>query len=124
MKTQMSDLMCHPPETANRCYCLVDRQLTSVQASKTLTRLITAGDDNEQPHLADSEEEPRAMRADQQCTSDSSSDVVPPSSTARQKLFSSAEVDILVSSCKQIIKGGIMSKDRIEDALKDTELLQ
>jgi len=119
MKTQMSDLMCHRPETANRCYRLVDRQLTSVQASKTLTRLITAGDDNEQPHLADSEEEPGAMQADQQCSSDSSS-----SSTARHKLFSSAEVDVLVSSCEGIIKGGIMSKDRTEDALKDTELLE
>jgi site-specific recombinase XerD len=41
-KDRLADLMCHTTQTASKCYRLVQRQQTSVAASKVLTQLMKA----------------------------------------------------------------------------------
>jgi hypothetical protein len=47
----------------------------------------------------------------------SSSDIVPPSSTSRTKMFYDAEVQTITTCCKSIISGGIMSAEKVKEAL-------
>jgi len=43
MIPNLADLMCHRPETANKCYRMVSREKTSVAAAKKLSLITVAG---------------------------------------------------------------------------------
>jgi len=125
MKANLADLMCHRQETANRCYRAVNREETSVSASRKLTELMNDGqlqnnqnldddavNDNDPDITLEVEKAAAVVPDDSRPTDASLAEHV-----RRTKLFSKNDVHIINTACHDIIAGGSMSKDRISKAL-------
>ncbi|KAG5266361.1 hypothetical protein AALO_G00230160 [Alosa alosa] len=76
--------MCHRQQTAAKCYRLVERERTAVEASKALSGLMSLPADVEQPGF--------------------SSSSMPASSKRGKKVFSASDKENLRSTCGDVNK--------------------
>ena len=123
MSNKLADLMCHRVSTAQRCYRLVEREKSSVSASKTLSDMLTRS----QPQRVD--ESGQADVSDQlpaeihisdinsiSATEDNSS-VVGPSTCSSKDIFDNSDTKVITKLCGTMIAKGPISDERIQELL-------
>lgn len=121
-RADLTVLMSHRMETANKSYLLLDKNRATVAASQALANVIQgkgaqSTNDNSNKN-ADNEEQL------DDTTSDGSDDsgLIPPSSNAvkKQRLYSDEELSLIKSLCKTIVSSGCISAKRVTEALNTT----
>jgi site-specific recombinase XerD len=140
-RDKLADLMCHTTHTASKSYRLVHRQVSSVEACKTLTKLMKPSPSATQERSKSQEgsefgtenselTEKSQVTPEQECAvnnaavdSDNSTDMIGPSvaTSGKQKLFNTDEQRIIKHRFSDIINSGPISEDRINRVLQSCD---
>jgi len=130
MKESLANLMCHSVNTATRCYRVIEREHSSVAASKQLAETIrtpavhensshttaASGSHTKDEDGGTQETEASALT---QNSCDDDTDVVPPSVTSRwsKDIFSEDEVMVIQRCCGRMITAGPISQTAVQAAM-------